>query len=743
MAFTSESRGRGSASSPRDVSVRSERRRPKAVLLAAALVLATAGCEYDEPLPYDDISATQASLSLDYQPVMVTAGTCRSRGFRPINDQSECTAAALTLMEGYRSLPAEVVATNTSPGCSIEAAALGGVLEGQALLRPSFVPGSETEIERQKCSHDAPCVCADELDGPYDQDDEPAPTASVCRDGEFQPNPHKYYTIRSPNGRFMRGARGFGDRWILLTPIAGDASRPYTQPTHRPFTPFADGHEQSNANLHFRFVASDADEYTIINRATGRPVSSRAMDYSPLADAEGGIALAAFQSQGDRVTFSCRGAQVFMTFEDEDLSPLDSAGLMTDHRDLTEVTVPLVFLEPTSPGVMTRKTKCMKKSRSCTSVYNSDYKRIGRSLCGVFKQNHRLTCQKRVSAPLSMYLRQGWFIEEVQQYSHAVDFDPAPVTVDPLVSPSAMADSIATRGMFGAELFGSAVIDVTAWAGIAEASSPLWGALFAVGMHAALDHGLGLVPQVDPLDELVNEINATLTKLQNDIEVRTNELIANGLARESTRSFWQHLRETTRQFYVDQSREKVNILSNTEISLPELDFLVNDLRTGIKANADGFASGFNGAFPTLSSDPIEDDVRRVHFAMDMAKLAVVHEVTMRAEAALLQAYTVEGFSCQEVIENSSLDTRATILRTKLENAVEELVEYGRSATDRRISWTADEFEFDARNFSYPIAAQLEFLDTIVEDTIVKCERLRDPEDPFREHFETNRPLAQP
>lgn len=176
--------------------------------------------------------------------------------------------------------------------------------------------------------------------------------------------------------------------------------------------------------------------------------------------------------------------------------------------------------------------------------------------------------------------------------------------------------------------------------------------------------------------------------------------------------------------------------------LEELDILIEGLRRSIQTSADVLSAGFNGAFPTLQSNPDVGDLRRFHFAIDLAKLAVMQEVIMRAEASLLQAYWVDGFSCEDVVENAALDTRVLILRTKLKNARQELIRYGRSNPNHRVSASASEFEFDARHFSYPINAQLEFLDGIVEDTLIKCERLRDPNDSFRAHFEANTPASR-
>lgn len=689
---------------------------------AAALFLALAATSCTNVVESGDgIGAAQGALTtLDFHPVLVTTGSCGAHGFRPIDDAAECAGAVDQLLETREVAGRDDIVDNANPhGCSIRSVSDG---EG-VLLTSGFGDGTAEQLEEQECSHDIPCVCAD---------DAPAPT--VCRDGVFQPDPTKYFTIRSPNGRYLRDVVNPLHVGLLITPVEGDATDPYTQPANLLSMDLVAS--PSDERLQWRFEAS-GDGFHIINRRTGRRIRTTyvPVDYDLLPE---GMRFATSSSPDvDPSSLSCRGTQVFI--DHGGYSPRDTGNVTIDGSTVGPVAAPLVYGEPIIPGTEQRRTGCMKKSRSCTSVYGSDFEQVGRSLCGFLNRNHRLTCSRPLATPISTYVPQGWTIEEVEQFSRAVDFDPAPVTIDPIVSPGPMADSLATYGFMSADKLGSAGATILSKATIAANSAPLYGAMFSIAVNAAVDFGLNPT-EPDPVADLALEIHQTLIKLEADIDARTRDLISNGLAQESTRVLGATLGERTRQFYTDRASERQNIFANELLDAEERKFLILRLSGDIADLANDLAVDLDPAFPTLGADPSEDDLRRVHFGMSFAKLAAVQEAIMLSEATLLDAHELPAFTCEEVVENTALETRVGILADKLQSAQDALIAYGLQSAAHRRNDSEEEFEFDARNFSYPIDAQIEFLDTIVEDTLLKCERLRDPDDSFAEHFEANTPV---
>ena len=377
-------------------------------------------------------------------------------------------------------------------------------------------------------------------------------------------------------------------------------------------------------------------------------------------------------------------------------------------------------------------------------MYGRGFRQTSRSLCGPFNVNHRLTCEKTVGVPVSMHVRQGWYIEEVTDYSRAVRFDAAPVSVDPLVSASQVSSSVATFGLTGFDKLGSAQStvffnNVTATKG----SGPLFGAMFSIGLNAAVQFSpLGELEVFSrptmSVDDLAAHIDAALVQLTADIEAQTRELVANGLSEENARQLSAALSERRRQLYTEfpiLRQSRMDIADDAQ-RRAEISALADDLF----AKAGELMVDINVALPETTT-PTEDDVRRAHFALSIAKLAAVEEMVLMAEGILLEAYSLPEFSCEAIVESRPLAIRSQLLRARLQDAVDALVAYGsvrgREGLDRRVSEDVDEFEFDARRFSYPIAAEVAFIEEIVDDTLAKCHRLRDPLDPFRSHFETN------
>ncbi len=726
-------------------------------MVAASLALAGTACEApieadalaDELDELDETLRSSSSLTdEDLHPVLLTSGTCVSKGFRPIETAEACTLAdAMLLDTATVSGPIASAGGGGIPrGCSITAESTGS---GDFELRTNFVDGSAEQLEGQTCSHDAPCVCADDLaaDG-ADSDPDADPDASdgsnqpghVCQDGEFRPDPNKYYAIRSPNGRYIR-ATGIGPS-IFLTPIEGDATDPYTQP-YISIAGFDLDNDPSVTRLQWRFEAV-GDEFSPINRETGMRLVSGTTGALTLGSGQTPspstrtVLLGTNSESEPPFSFECRGSQVF--FEQDGFSPVDAGGLLEDVSGVRAISFPLVYTEPQSPGFIRAKSGCVKKSRSCTSMYGDGFEQTGRKLCGFLNRNHQLTCENVLEAPASMHVPQGWYVEEVTEYSRAVDFDPAPVRVDPLASPAAVADSLASFGASSAGSIGAASVVVATNRLIAAGSGPLYGALFSVGFNAIFEFGplvgLDVFEQPDPVAELADALPGILQKLADDIDARTEVLISNGLTQESARELSARLNERRRLFYLEYP-----ILRETRLGLNdplETLRLVDD----ILEDAEDLGVDINTTLPTLGDNASEDDVRRAHFSLDVAKLATVEAMIMLSEGILLEADSLPSLTCEEIVADRSLQVRADLFKEKLEGAVEELVAFGLASRSNRINSSAEEFEHDARNFSYPIGRQLEFLDSIVEETTEKCLRLRDPEDSFRENFRANTPVVE-
>ncbi|MEM1033251.1 MAG: VCBS repeat-containing protein [Myxococcota bacterium] len=661
-----------------------------------------------------NVATAQDSITAaDLNPVVVTSGTCISNGFRPITTASACAQAQATVLPGATNASAT---GGTEPGCHLRT-------DGTATAFPlslEFGEGTPQEINAQACSHDAPCVCHDENT-----------STSVCDGDAFRPDPNKYYTIRSANGRYLRTVSETHDPGtVLLSHVVGDSEQPYQQPGRA--TAYDVTTPDSDARLHWRFDRT-LDGLAVINRKSGRALTSAPMP-SGHHHLTTGTVLRTVKERND-TSASCRGAQVFL----DSLAPVDTGGLYTPHNAMHRISLPLVFTAPQSPGFETLQSGCVKKSRSCTSLFGSEYVQTGRNTCGAFGHLHRLRCTKDLEVPISMHVPQGWYIEEVTQYARAVDIDPAPVIIDPLTSPSSMASSLAT---FGASSFsnigGAGVAVLTEASGIAAHSSPLYGALFSVGVNAAFDllpgFGLDTFEQPDPVDELAQQVSATLEQLKIDLTAQTEVLIANGLAQESARELNIRMNVRRRDFYTQYPGLKTSRLALDDQGETRA------LRTDLLEDVDDLQGDIEVAFPTLGTSPSELDVRRAHFAIDFAKLASMDALIMLSEAILIDAIANPTLSCEDIIEERALPFWADFYADKLTSAVDGLVAYGRAAQSNRVSLDRNEFEFDARNFSYPIQSQLDFFDAIVPDIEAKCQRLRDPNDAFRGHFVANTPV---
>ena len=669
------------------------RKGARAQLSLTALALSATACSASvEPLEPDAVDAqhgfTQAALSVEesnLNPVMVTSGTCNSQGFRPIYDADTCSQAEAMIFDGIglASGPLASPPFSSAPhGCSLSIDAISIHGDG-SLLATVFGEGTNKQIEAQACSHDIPCVCQD------DESETP-----VCRGGEFQPDPHKYYTIRSPNGRYAGvGVEVFPDIQVSLT-------------TELP---------PSDSRLHWRFAEAGGG-LAAVSRHNGQGLNTTGFLGNRLQT--GGV---------QPLSLSCRGSQVLL--EQAGLSPLDSSGPMSDGS--TPTSTPFVPTEPQSPGNIRVRSNCMKKSRSCESVFGDGFVQVDRRTCGIVGQLHQLTCLKTFGVPLSMHVPQGWYVEEVEAFSRAVNFDPAPVQVGTLLGPAALSDSLATHGA-------SALSSLTTiGAGtVAVVGGPLAGAVFSVSVNSALQllsaFGVDVFKKPDPVAELAAQVDEALKELAADMEARTQDLISNGLAQESARELTSRMNERRRWFYRELPNLKV---SRMALGDPEQ---TQRLADDVFVAARELGVDIAASFPTLGIPQSELELRRAHFGLDVAKLAMTELLIMLSEGILLEAHALPELSCEQIIFDRALQDRADAFARALEDAIAAFLEYGgRFTLDHRINQSFAEFEFDVHNFSYPIAQQLEFFETRAAETLDMCNRLRDPADSFRADFETN------
>ncbi|MEM9692063.1 MAG: VCBS repeat-containing protein [Myxococcota bacterium] len=694
--------------------------------MASFPLLAAACAGPDVPDEASNLATTRQALTDEdptLNPVVVTSGTCASNGFRPLETVAACNAAEDVVLSNGKNVSAPLGSGGAAQhGCSVSVVAVP-FHGGPVGLGTVFNPGSASQLEDQACTHNAPCVCNDEVT-----------TTPVCNDGAFEPDPHKYFTIRSANGRYIRSTSDTGSRsgTILLTRRPGDAREPYEQPG-RDYDYNATV-SPSDIRLHWRFEESPQG-VSVINRRTGQRLSVGPVPSGHHYDTDGDVLTSS--SAGSPWTATCRGAQVLL--ETAGGSPLDAGGLLRDNGRTLNIALPLVFTEPQSPGFERLGSKCFRKSRSCTSTFGSEYVRTDRKLCGTFHDLHALQCTRTVDAPLSMHVPQGWYIEEVHTYSRAASFDPAPITVDPLTSPSAVASSLASFGESTLGTFGAASVTVlTNATTFAKGSGPLYGAMFAIGLNAAFEFlpafGVGIFDRPDPVDLLAEAVSDALQQLSVDLTAQTEVMIDNGLAQESARALDARMSLRRLEFYTLYPDRKENRLAL------DSNFQTLSLANEVFGNASEFRVDIEEAFPNLGPSPSELDLRRAHFALDTAKLATTEQMIMLAEGVLVEALGEDGLTCDQIVFDRGLQFFADFSAAKLEGAVDELVKYGRSSAAHRLSMSKDEFEFDARNFSYPIQPQLEFFRRIVAETKSKCRLLRDPQSSFRQHFIDNTPM---
>ncbi|MCB9608306.1 MAG: VCBS repeat-containing protein [Polyangiaceae bacterium] len=701
--------------------------------LLSLMVLASACAGSETPEDGTDIATAQAPLvdESNVNPVVVTSGTCKSKGFKPILTQAGCDQAATILFadrpstEGQLDTPAAVDSSGNlidqTPPLGCTAGTRAPATEGDPSALITYFPSPTSDpaaLNAQKCTHDRPCVCNDL--GPAPE----APQISACRDGVFQPDPNKYYTIKSPNGRYMRTVADgeFGDSsTVMYTRIQGDALQPYSSRN------LEDISTPSDVRFHWRFTETDAG-YQSISRGTGNAMQvNRAINQisvKPVSDVV-------------PPTFSCRGSQVVI--EQSGLYPVDSGGLFRDSNRAVITTPPIVRVKRLTPGIMIRKTPCMSKSKSCESEFGPDFNdNTTRELCGFLNTKHELTCTSFIDVPVSMQVPQTWYVEEVHDFQRAVSFDVAPVTVAPLTSTSATGDALSTFGLSTARNLGPAAAETAI-----SISQKLAGSAPMVGGVVSL--GLGFLPggefdfnKPDPVADLAATVQVALEQLAQDVEVQTKLLVENALAEENAQQLSDTIKSNREDFWKDYGQNQRPLIFSPTASPSRLADILLEQGTRYDGDLDTLFPDICAA-DSADCQPSVLDLKQAHFAFNLVKLAIPEAMLILSEGALMDVLGNEG-SCDDAIQFFSIDDHAKKYARLLQNAVDALVRYGRLSSANRLSASADEFEFDARNFSYDIKPQLAFLNKILADTKSKCRKLRDPNSTFRQHFIDNTPM---
>ncbi len=736
------------------------RRRRRALLGLCSIAALVAACAAPDAEEEREVAAVQGALEGEepeapIAPVAVTSGTCKSRGFQPIADPTQCTEAFNTLFGSSGAVPVAGPLNTPSHqsnlfGCSVSVASAAG---GGRELQASFAAGSQAQLNAQECSHDVPCLC--EQPAPA-QDVGLARIKDVCKDGVFTPDPKKYYTIRSPYGRYIRGRNGRLPPYqldgftnaVILTPIASDPRDPYLQPkwTETFFTTmeFDQVADPSDSRLHWRFEANGAGHLTISRHLGEQLVSKEGIGTKtvggtliPDLDGGTGLELMAYPGNPRPMSFRCIGSQVVL--EQDGRSPVDVGGMLPeDHPRALDASLPSVLTKPQSPGYVERESDCMRKNKGCSDAFGPGYFQTGRRKCGGIK--HVLSCKKLLEVPVSMHVPQGWIVEEVEAFRPALDFELGPV-VAPVVSAPAIGNSMATFGLSSLGSLGAGGATFTA-ATAGLAGGPLYGALFSIGFNGLLGagKGLGILNQQDPVALLTADVNQALADLAISMDARAEDLVDQGIITAQVQTLINTM-GTRRHFFL-----RGEYFDAREADLPNGGVAeAESLFTMIRGAATEYDANVDVLFPTIA-DPYtatDDQVKQAHFGLNVAKLATTEVLIMASEAVLMKTLAFDH-DCDQIMNSLSLQDRVDRFTTKLKNAQEALIAYGVAHPEQRTNFGVGpsdmfEFDYDARNFSYPIEDQLEFFRNIIEDTHKKCLRMRQPQDPFKAHFIANTP----
>lgn len=222
------------------------------------------------------------------------------------------------------------------------------------------------------CTEEIPCVCRADNLRPLE----------VCETGVFDPDPFTYYTIASHSGNFLTTDRSTMVRVGL--------------------------EEISDTNVHWRFVpGEESGTWTIRNRGSGEEIFA--------SGSAGFLGRAPSRLKFDPV---CEKAGVNLSSETrKDLSPRDCCGAPFAHnRRANDVKMSASTLRDVT---ISKQSSCVKKHRTCTSMFGEGFVQVSRRLCGL-GASKALKCERFFGRPVIGLLPTAWNITEVQEFTPAV-----------------------------------------------------------------------------------------------------------------------------------------------------------------------------------------------------------------------------------------------------------------------------------------------------------------------------------
>lgn len=673
------------------------------------------------------LAPTPARLSDEPEVLMITKLFCFTRDLRMVETLQECQTAGERLglnIFPETSIPVSVSDARVQEGCTIfENPATGKVgvtFKEEFKCRKGGIGQPCNSLGG--CGHDNPCPCFN---------DNPAPNP-VCKDGVFQPDINKYYTIGSINNRFLATTRDIDSDFVVLTPDLPsyvphrDDLTPYSTQTSafissQAFDP--ESFRMSDARVHWRFVPKGNGQYEIVGRGSGHRLQAKL---------NGGVdALVLHVSDSiysNPVLFTprCVGSMVVLDMPNNrqimdccdyvdkvKRQPLRSANAASNSAALAQV-----FLEPQTPG--------------------------------------RILSTNKLVAPLnSMKLEHRWFIHEVTDFMRPGKFDPKPVTVNPLFSEAQIADHLASQG---GSLKPTIAEGVPIVAGAVTVLSddllkkmkvgpPFASAALAFGLSFGLEAaGVGggdNSGEIDILD-LATVMQQALQDLADDLIARTDDLVETKIVEESARMLGNNMIARRRWFMEDYPKVK-----HFEIARQNL-VRIDNVADRLFREVDDYQVDIE-TFYGLSFTPTSQNAKRSHFMLDTLKLAVTELMIMEQEAHLMKAYAQPDVPCSAIADINNLNENAQFMSDLLRKSQETLIKFITEVRKCEVDALTFTFEcpaeskknfvaettFDIQHFSYPIQLQLDRLKNVTLDTLTKCERLRDPNDSFRSEFEND------
>ena len=624
--------------------------------------------------------------------VMVTQGSCESKGYRTIENKQECELAA----SGYGVLEIRVQRETRnsifgrfrSHGCTM--LKVNGQLQANLRIRKN---------RARFCSDSAPCFCiADDLE-----------VLPVCENGVFDPQLDTYYSIGSPNHRFLTDV----DRRMSRSPNSQDDINKFTK--HFEARNVGSTNE-FDARAHWRFVPAGDNFWYIRNRSTGKDIG---VDDSTLLEVQDrGLAGQTKKEDGIRWSVFCRGKDVIIQSLDNDHSPRDCCFDFLGNRDIDgkrEILFPGVQMSDRGNTVGAEHVfpGCFLKKRDCEELVGPGFFKDKRlSLCNLAGTAERKRCKRITPAPISINVQHRWFIHEVEVFKRGGGLDNAPVALSSSFEAEAfISDNLASSLLIGG--FNGAV----AAAGTALAiATPVTAAAFLGVATLGLNVIFGSGP--DPTEALAEAIGEALDQFAIDVENRIDDAIKDGFAAENARQLSNIVLIQRRWFLTvypglkqdrlaDQNQAEINGLADI-LQFTKVQGMEADIQQQI---------GFD-------TSPTELNAKRSHAAFEILKVGLTELLNMAQEAVLLRALANPEDTCESIIDLHNLDNMSARALTMLEDAVDQI----RGFVVDESKFESDELVFDIENFSYPITVQQTAFQSFVTETEKKCEKLREDPD---------------